>query len=471
MTTMRAAQAGDLLYAAATAAGRLILPAAAAWLAACIMAAAGEIGEDLRAPRLPALDTLMAGPEGWRDGLVGPRVDGLRAPRPPPRATARVATAAELRTAIEAARPGTVIELQPGTYAFTGTRIDVARPGRRKLQIVVRAPVLGAVRLRFSLLEGFRIVAPFWIFENLVIEGTCKTDHRCEHAFHVVGDAAGTVIQNNWVMDFNAAVKVNGKDGRYPDAGMIRHNVFVNSRPRKTDRPVTVLDFVSVSRWKVQKNIIADFAKDGGNYISYGAFFKGAGEDNVFEQNLVRCELRHSGQRRIGFSFGGGGTGRRFCRDGSCAVEQRGGIARSNVITHCPAASGIHLNKSAETLLHNNALIATRGIELRRDTTDAVIMNNVVDGRIQRREGAVYTTLHNALGEQGLLGGRTASSTLYVDALDGDLRLRSGEAILGRGLPLAEGGLDLCDQPYHPAAPDIGPIQYEAPGGCGTPLR
>src|SRR3546814_6804426 len=50
-----------------------------------------------------------------------------------------------------------------------------------------------------SLLEGFRVLAPFWIFENLVIEGTCETDHRCEHAFHIVGDAAGTVIQNNWV--------------------------------------------------------------------------------------------------------------------------------------------------------------------------------------------------------------------------------------------------------------------------------
>src|SRR3546814_10210085 len=75
-----------------------------------------------------------------------------------------------------------------------------------------------------SLLEGFRVLAPFWIFENLVIEGTCETDHRCEHAFHIVGDAVGTVIQNNWVTDFNAAVKVNGKDGRYPDAGIIRRD-------------------------------------------------------------------------------------------------------------------------------------------------------------------------------------------------------------------------------------------------------
>src|SRR3546814_6852691 len=73
-------------------------------------------------------------------------------------------------------------------------------------------------------------------------------------------------MQNNWVTDFNAAVKVNGKDGRYPDAGIIRRNLFTNNQPRKTDRPITVLDIVSVSRWRVQRNIIADFAKDGGNF-------------------------------------------------------------------------------------------------------------------------------------------------------------------------------------------------------------
>src|SRR3546814_5699736 len=128
---------------------------------------------------------------------------------------------------------------------------------------VVRAPALGAVRLQFSLLEGFRVLAPFWIFENLVIEGTCETDHRCEHAFHIVGDAAGAVIQNNWVTDFNAAVKVNGKDGRYPDAGNIRRNLFTNNQPRKTDRPITVLDGVSVKRRGWQRNRHAEVATAG----------------------------------------------------------------------------------------------------------------------------------------------------------------------------------------------------------------
>src|SRR3546814_4894238 len=86
----------------------------------------------------------------------------------------------------------------------------------------------------------------------------------------------------------------------------------------------------SASRWTVRKNLIADFAKAGGDGVSYGAFFKGAGEGNVFEQNVVRCEWRHHGGIRIGFSFGGGGTAQRFCRNNSCTNEHYDGVARSN---------------------------------------------------------------------------------------------------------------------------------------------
>src|SRR3546814_19749142 len=118
-----------------------------------------------------------------------------------------------------------------------------------------------------------------------LFRSSCETDHRGEHAFHIVGDAAGTVIQNNWVTDFNAAVKVNGKDGRYPDAGIIRRNLFTNNQPRKTDRPIPVLDIVSVSRWSVQRNLLAAFAQDAGNFTSHGHLFQRHGPDHHPPQN------------------------------------------------------------------------------------------------------------------------------------------------------------------------------------------
>lgn len=402
----------------------------------------------------------------WRDALVGPRLSRTDDSHAPSRPSVVVATAAELQAAVRAAVPGAIIEIEPGRYDFSGVKIEVDRPGLPQRRIVLRAPTLGSVRLRFSLLEGFHVIAPYWTFENLLIEGTCKDDGDCEHAFHVVGEAVGVVIQNNWVVDFNAAVKVNGKGGHYPDDGVIRHNTFINSRPRDTDRPVTLLDLVSVSRWRIQKNVIADFAKAGGNRTSYGAFFKGAGEDNIFEQNLVRCEARHSGLFRIGFSFGDGGTGRRFCRDGSCVVEHRRGIARNNVIMNCPRRAGIHLNKSAQTLLHNNALIDTGGIALTGEETHAVILNNILDGGLWARDGAEFFAASNLTSVPDAEPSATASGSAYVNAAGGDLRLRNSWAIVGRGVPIGGGWPDLCGQVAAGAAPDIGPIQYGAESSC-----
>lgn len=409
---------------------------------------------------------LPAKPESWDGALVGPRREGIEDAHAPSIEPVAVATATALREAVRAAEPGTIIEIQPGSYDFSGTKIEIDRPGLPHRPIVLRAPNLGSVRLRFSLLEGFHVLAPYWTFENFVIEGTCKDDSYCEHAFHIVGNAVGVVIQNNWVVDFNAAVKVNGKDGRYPDDGIIRHNAFMNSRPRDTGRPVTTLDLVSVSRWRVQKNVITDFAKAGGNHTSYGAFFKGAGEDNIFEQNLVRCEWRHSGLYRIGFSFGDGGTGRRFCRDGLCRVEHSRGIARNNVIMNCPNRAGIYLNKSAETLIHNNALIATGGITLTGEDTDALILNNILDGEIFARDGATFSAARNRTSLPHSTSSETANRSIYVDPWGGDLRLKDRQAVVGRGLPVEGEWLDLCNQPSKDVSPDIGPIQYGAEGNC-----
>ena len=407
----------------------------------------------------------------WNSELAGPRPEGLPAVLPSTARVVPVASARALVVALRAAQPGSVIELQPGTYDFDGTNLVAEAAGAPGRPIVVRAARLGSVRLRFALLEGFHVLAPHWVFENLLVEGTCRDDTRCEHAFHVVGAAAGVVIRNNWVVDFNAAVKVNGKNGAFPDNGTIEHNAFVNRRPRNTDKPVTLLDFVSASGWRVRKNLIADFAKNGGNHTSYGAFFKGAGADNLFEQNVVRCEWTHSGGARIGFSFGDGGSGRRFCRDGQCAVEHSGGIARNNLIMDCPTGAGIYLYKSANTTLHNNALINTRGIDLRHPATHARIVNNVIDGRVRAYEGATYDASANLVDvlQAALL--RDVSRGVYADPPSGDLRLKDLAALAGHGVDVGAELRDLCGQPYDADPPDIGPIQYRSGPACPARLE
>src|SRR3546814_16902142 len=124
--------------------------------------------------------------------------------RRPPRST-RTDTFFPYATLFRSASPGTAIEFAPGTYEFSGRSIEITRPGALSRPIVVRAVTPGEVTLRFSLAEGFHVRAPYWVFENLVIEGACEHDSRCEHAFHVVGSATNTIIRNNRVIEFNSA--------------------------------------------------------------------------------------------------------------------------------------------------------------------------------------------------------------------------------------------------------------------------
>src|SRR3546814_11478006 len=85
----------------------------------------------------------------------------------------------------------------------------------------------------------------------------------------------------------------------------------------------------------------------------------------------------------------------RFWRNNSCTNEHYDGVARSNVIIDCPNDVGIYLNKSKGTLIHNNALINTRGIDVRFAGTSALIVNNVIDGRILARSGGQYSQSNN----------------------------------------------------------------------------
>jgi parallel beta-helix repeat protein len=301
-----------------------------------------------------------------------------------------VATADALRAALRAAAPGDVITLAPGTYRFDGKSIDVGRAGRADAPIVVRAARPGTVHIELATLEGFVVGAPYWRFENLDIAGVCAADDNCEHAFHVIGAAHHFVSVNNTISDFNAHFKVNAADGLYPDDGLIEHTTLRATHPRATTRPVSFIDIVTASGWKVSANLITDFVKSEGNGVSYGAYAKGAGRNNVFERNVVWCEqtLRGYPGQRVGLSFGGGGTGPQLCRDGRCITEQDGGVLRANLVVGCSDA-GIYLNSAAASTVIDNTLVDTTGIDVRFPTSSARIDGNLVDGPIHARDGAV----------------------------------------------------------------------------------
>lgn len=295
--------------------------------------------------------------------------------------------------AIREARIGDVVTFAPGHYRFERmTYIETSRaPG-----VTVRAARPGTVFLEFAMSEGFFVNAARWTFENLDITGVCKTHASCEHAFHVVGGATGFVARNVRTTDFNAHYKVNGSGGVFPDQGRIEQSTLSNASVRATDNPVTMIDVVGASNWVVRANVIADFVKGEGDGISYGAFFKGAGERNRFEANAVLCEHRLYGARgaRVGLSLGGGGTGEPYCRNGHCASEQEGSAIEANLVMSC-SDEGIYLNRAAHSQVRHNTLVDTAGLMARFAATSAHIEGNIVDGRIAAQQDADLTLVDN----------------------------------------------------------------------------
>jgi len=354
-----------------------------------------------------------------------------------------VATVEEARRALATAAPGDVITFLPGSYAVKG-KLFASRPGSVEAPVVLRAARPGTVQIAFDSAEGFVVSAPYWRFENLGIRGACRHDDSCQHAFHVVGNAHHFVARNNTLADFNAHFKINGEKGAFPDHGLIESNTLSNTGVRRTARPVTPIDLVGASDWTVRANIIRDFVKGSGDRISYGAYAKGGAQRTVFERNVVLCEETLLGEpgQRVGLSFGGGGTGKRYCRDRQCITEHDDGIMRANLVAGCSDV-GMYLNSAAATRIVDNTLLDTAGVQVRFPTSSATFEGNLVDGPIRSDAGGVVRLGENLVTPiWQLYLGRHPQRALFVDSARLDLRWRDGVS----RHQAEEPGSDLCGQ-------------------------
>ncbi|MBI5720428.1 MAG: hypothetical protein HZC37_22355 [Burkholderiales bacterium] len=332
---------------------------------------------DERGAPLPALPAL----------LTAPGAPGLRAS-----SSARLlANAAEIMAAVAAAQAGDVLEIAPGRHALPKTLYTRAA-GRPDAPITVRAAQAGRVTLEVRSDEGVVVAHPHWIFENLSWKGLCRADDECEHAFHVVGGARATVVRNNHFADFSAHLKINGHSGQFPDDGLLQFSTLANTRPRKGQLPVALVDLVGASGWQLLDNRVEGFVKDGGDGVSYGMFMKGAGRGGRIERNVVVCTpaaVRQPGLR-LGISIGDGGTGAPYCRDKRCDFEHDAAVVANNVVAHCNDA-GIDISKGRSALVAHNTLVNTQGILLRNPPADARVINNLLDSRLRQRTGTTLT--------------------------------------------------------------------------------
>jgi|KBSMisStandDraft_5_1062788.scaffolds.fasta_scaffold09458_2 parallel beta-helix repeat protein len=377
---------------------------------------------------------------------------------PPNQRAVSAATPEQILEAVADARPGDVITLEPGSYAF-GSAIEARQPGKPDAAIIVRAARPGTVVIEVLGVEGFLVSAPYWTFENLVVQGACEVDSQCEHAFHIVGAATHFIARNNKLVDFNAHFKVNGEHRRFPDHGLIENNTIRNTSPRQTEGPVTPIDIVAASHWTVRGNLISDFVKARADRISYGAFAKGGGSGNRFERNVVLCEDALRGQPgwRVGISLGGGGSvgGGDSCRDRTCVLEQSEGTIEANLVASC-SDDGIYINRSAMSRLVHNTLVDTGGIVVRFPQSSAEVQGNLVDGTIRMRdEGSIHARDNLETGMTALYFGRHPQRALFRDGPALDLRWQ-GIAPRLRLPPSSDS--DLCGT-RRPALPAYGAFE------------
>jgi len=305
-------------------------------------------------------------------------------------------SATEIISAINTAKAGQAILIQPGTYRIN-QNVKTAAAGTAQQRITVRASAPGQVQIEFNAQEGFLVQHPYWVFENLGIRGVCADHTYCEHAFHVVGQGAYLVVRNNLITDFNAHLKVNGLLGNWPDHGVLQHNTLTNTTERNTANPVTPLDLVGANSWQVLDNVVSNFVKADGNRVSYGLFMKGGGSNGRIERNLVICTPRNVSQPgvRVGISFGGGGTQpAAVCRGQRCVPEHSAGLAANNIVAHCND-SGIDTNQANRILLAHNTLINTAGIDVRNAPAAATLYGNLLQGTVRQRNGGQATKQFN----------------------------------------------------------------------------
>jgi hypothetical protein len=394
----------------------------------------------------------------------------------------------QLRLLIANARAGDRIIVMPGNYHLE--KLTLRRGGERNAPITVTALIPGQARIHSVTEELFKISEPYWIFENLDIVGNDSTNH----AFHIVGNAHHTILRNNRLLNFHAAIKGNAERGKKPDYVMVENNVIYNEAVRQTSAPVTPIDVVVANAWVVRQNFIADFAKAFDDQISYGAFFKAGSRNGVFERNLIVCERRHSGGRRVGLSFGGGGSR-------APGPEHIDGIMRNNIVMNCPQAEGIYLNRTVGSWILNNTIINSYGIMARFPGGSNYAVNNIVSGAITAREGAqiisennletglaigtvipgaavklkhrisirwaqdVIDNTANWLGASFVGRGSSRMKDWFAAPEMGDLSLIDGRAILKQGSPWHGLGEDFCGQQRGTGAPDLGAIAYSV-GTC-----
>ena len=379
----------------------------------------------------------------WR-GLAdaGPAIPPTPLP-PPTGAIVHVSTVAQLQDAVEAIASNTTIVIAPGTYAltstlfihgtFTNVGVRGATANRDDVVIVGRG-------MHAPTDEG----VPFGIWVGGNVAGVTIANLTIRDVFyHPIMLNAGTqapLIHNVRLVNAGEQFLKANPDGVGGgiDNGIVEYSVFEYETVSRDDYTNGV-DVHTGDNWIIRHNLFRNMRAPAGQLAGPAILMWNGSTNTIVDGNtFIEC------QREIAL-----GLIERTPND------HAGGVVRNNFIYRSlPGDAAIYVGDSPGTrVLHNSILISgtyPNPIEFRfPHTIGVVVANNVLDGNIAARNGAVGVVAGNYTN---------AIAGFFANPAPGDLHLAPvATALVNQVIAVpAEAPLDWDGQPRPAGAADIG---------------
>lgn len=374
-----------------------------------------------------------------------------------------VSTPGELVAAIQSALPGDEITLEDGTYPLEGI-VAVTRPGTSGQRIFVRArnPLQATITVCADI--GFRVDAPFWIFEGLVLRSRCTS--VSDHAFQVIGGGSDFILRRCRSEDFFAHVKLNGTGGVWPDRFWAIDNEFRDTVAIPADGPFNVLNIDGGDEHVVRGNRFVDVAVATARHAS-SIYLKATTRDAIIESNVVVCLKSLSSVGPTRGIWGGDATGSGGICDGDCANVRN--ITRNNLVLNCQGGSGNRFglgstNERDVVYLHNLVHRVTQNFYSGANPGPVLFRANLLyaDFLITGGPGRPILEENNTLGAAGM-------NALFADPDAADLTLLAPGS-LSRVPRDPRAPHDFCGHARGPTT-EIGPIDYGHPRSADCVAR
>jgi hypothetical protein len=366
--------------------------------------------------------------------------------------TVAVSTVAQLQQAVSQLASDTTVVIEPGTYRLTGTlyvrgnlrnvAIRGATDNRDDVVIVGGGMRNPGGSVPFGIWTGGGTI------DGVTIANLTIRDFSA-HAIILNPATQRPHLYNLRLLDIGDQFVKGNPDsaGNGVNDGLLEHSVieYTTTAP---DSYSNGIDIHGGQNWIVRRNTFRNIVSPPGEALMGPAilFWNRAGNTITEGNVLINCAR--------GISYGLG--------DRPGGNDHTGGIIRNNIVFRNatqPGDVGIHVADSPDTQILNNTVVLSGtypfAIEYRYPgSAGLMIVNNLVDGTVQLRDGAAATVRNNVT---------RVTAAMFVDIASGDLHLTAAATdAIDAGLTEMNVPDDLDGRPRpQGTAYDVGADEYE----------